>query len=207
MTVMAKKVAFDKLEATTGEAECAATQTVHFAASSELEWWCVVSAYADHRVSNKHSQEMRLEIPLMEACLIKRYQRIYTGKEQVATSIQRGGRGVLAWTAALDNRHRRSDQAIKEEPGLCFSVGEKSPIINSIYNDYRQLYDECHNARYQVHISFAQPDVQQAAKWLVNRKNQDFNVDLMERLASTVTENPVPSEFFDNRRKTNQDMP
>jgi hypothetical protein len=45
-----------------GDAEWAATQTVHFAASLALEWWCAAKANADHRVSNKHSHAMRFEI-------------------------------------------------------------------------------------------------------------------------------------------------
>ena len=44
-----------------GEAECAATQTVHFAASFALEWWCVTSATAEHNVSTRHSNAIRFE--------------------------------------------------------------------------------------------------------------------------------------------------
>jgi hypothetical protein len=48
-------------EAACGEAECAATQTVHFAASFALEWWCVTVATAVHKVSSRHSNAIRFE--------------------------------------------------------------------------------------------------------------------------------------------------
>ena len=50
-----------KTEAACGDAECAATQTVHFAASFALEWWCVTVATAEHKVSSRHSNAIRFE--------------------------------------------------------------------------------------------------------------------------------------------------
>lgn len=50
-----------KTEAACGEAECAATQTVHFAASFALKWWCVTNATAEHNVSTRHSNAIRFE--------------------------------------------------------------------------------------------------------------------------------------------------
>jgi hypothetical protein len=48
-------------EVACGEAECAATPTVHFAASFALEWWCVTIATAEHNVSSRHSNAIRFE--------------------------------------------------------------------------------------------------------------------------------------------------
>jgi hypothetical protein len=48
-------------EVARGEAECAAAQTVHFAASFALEWWCVTIATAEHKVSTRHSNAIRFE--------------------------------------------------------------------------------------------------------------------------------------------------
>jgi hypothetical protein len=48
-------------EVACGEAECAATQTVHFAASFALEWWCVTMATAEHNVSSRHSNAIGFE--------------------------------------------------------------------------------------------------------------------------------------------------
>ena len=36
-------------------------QTVHFAASFALEWWCVTIATAEHNVSSRHSNAIRFE--------------------------------------------------------------------------------------------------------------------------------------------------
>ena len=62
-----RKKAFGNLEASTGEAEWAATQTVHFAASMELEWSCDARAYTEHNVSSRHSHAMRFDIDRMYA--------------------------------------------------------------------------------------------------------------------------------------------
>lgn len=45
-----------------GEAEWAATQTEHFAASVVLECWCVMNAIADQNVSNMHTNAILFEI-------------------------------------------------------------------------------------------------------------------------------------------------
>jgi hypothetical protein len=36
-------------------------QTVHFAASFALEWWCATNATAEHKVSRRHSSATRFE--------------------------------------------------------------------------------------------------------------------------------------------------
>ena len=51
----AMNVAGRGVEVTWGEAEWAATQTLHFAASVGLEWWCAAKASADQNVSTRHS--------------------------------------------------------------------------------------------------------------------------------------------------------
>ena len=50
-----------------GEAEWAATQTVHFAASVALECWCVINAIADQNVSNMHTNATLFEIDRITA--------------------------------------------------------------------------------------------------------------------------------------------
>ncbi len=50
-----------------GEAEWAATQTVHFADSVAFECWCAANAIADQNVSNKHRHAIRFEIDRMTA--------------------------------------------------------------------------------------------------------------------------------------------
>ena len=55
------KVWLGKTAAAFGEAECAATQTVHFAASLALEWWCATNATAEQSVSSRHSSAIRFE--------------------------------------------------------------------------------------------------------------------------------------------------
>ena len=45
-----------------GEAELAAIQTVHFAASVALEWWCAANATADQSVISRHNHAMCFEI-------------------------------------------------------------------------------------------------------------------------------------------------
>jgi hypothetical protein len=59
------KIAFGRVEVTLGEAEWAATQTVHFAASVALEWLCAANATADKNISSKHSQAIGFEIDRM----------------------------------------------------------------------------------------------------------------------------------------------
>ena len=60
-------VAFGRVETALGEAEWAATQTVHLAASDALEWWCAASATADQTVSSRHSSATFFEIERMLA--------------------------------------------------------------------------------------------------------------------------------------------
>ena len=48
--------ALGRMDAETGEAECATTQTVHWDSSAELECWWVTKLYADKSVSNRHDQ-------------------------------------------------------------------------------------------------------------------------------------------------------
>ena len=33
------------------------------------------------------------------------------------------------------------------------------PLLTTVYDDYRELKNECHDARYQAHITFTQADV------------------------------------------------
>jgi hypothetical protein len=49
-------------ETATGDAEWAATQTVHVAESSKLEWLWVANAISDHNVSAKHSHATRFGV-------------------------------------------------------------------------------------------------------------------------------------------------
>jgi len=63
------KVVFGSTEVVLGEAEWAATQTVHFAASAALEWWCATNATADNNVSNRHIKAIDFEIDRMQANL------------------------------------------------------------------------------------------------------------------------------------------
>jgi hypothetical protein len=58
-------VAFGRAETALGEAEWAATQTEHFAASVALEWWCAASSTADQTVSSRHNNATFLEIERM----------------------------------------------------------------------------------------------------------------------------------------------
>jgi hypothetical protein len=44
-----------------GDAECAVTHTVHFAASVALEWWCVTNPTAEHKVSSRQNNAIRFE--------------------------------------------------------------------------------------------------------------------------------------------------
>jgi hypothetical protein len=55
------KVWLGRTEVACGEAECAVAQTVHFAASLALEWWCATNATAEHKVSSRHSNATRFE--------------------------------------------------------------------------------------------------------------------------------------------------
>jgi len=52
---IATKVVFWRGTLVLGADECAAMQTVHFAESIALEWWCAISAIAEPKVSNRHS--------------------------------------------------------------------------------------------------------------------------------------------------------
>lgn len=56
------KVAGRGVEMTWGEAEWAATQTLHFADSIALEWWCAAKASADQNVSTRHSNAMLFDV-------------------------------------------------------------------------------------------------------------------------------------------------
>ena len=47
-----------RLQGDFGEAECAATQTVHVAASLPSEWWCDTRAHADESVSTMQSADI-----------------------------------------------------------------------------------------------------------------------------------------------------
>ena len=58
---METEAIFGRLEIGVGAAECATTQTVHFAASIGSEWSCAASAHADVTVSNKHRTPIALE--------------------------------------------------------------------------------------------------------------------------------------------------
>jgi hypothetical protein len=61
----ATNVAFGKLDVALGEAEWAAMQTLHFAASVALEWWCATKATADNNVSSRHINTIDFEIDRM----------------------------------------------------------------------------------------------------------------------------------------------
>jgi hypothetical protein len=50
-----------------GEAEWAATQTVHFADSVAFECWCAANAIADQNVSNRHTNAILFEIDRITA--------------------------------------------------------------------------------------------------------------------------------------------
>lgn len=58
-------VDFGLVEMSLGDAEWAATQTLHFVASVALEWWCVANATADHVVSSRQSHAILFEIDRM----------------------------------------------------------------------------------------------------------------------------------------------
>jgi hypothetical protein len=58
-------VASGSVEVVLGEAEWAATQTVHFAASVALEWLWVTNSTADIKVNSRHTQAIDLEIDRM----------------------------------------------------------------------------------------------------------------------------------------------
>jgi hypothetical protein len=53
------------VELVLGEAEWAATQTVHFADSVAFECWCAANAIADQNVNNAHRHAIRFEIDRM----------------------------------------------------------------------------------------------------------------------------------------------
>jgi hypothetical protein len=59
------KRVFGSLDLATGEAECAATQTEHWASSPKLECWCTATLYADNSVSSRHSQAAGLRTDRM----------------------------------------------------------------------------------------------------------------------------------------------
>jgi len=62
--------AFGRMDTAFGEAECAATQTVHLAASVALEWWCAANATTDQTVSSKQSNATFFETERMVAMQI-----------------------------------------------------------------------------------------------------------------------------------------
>jgi hypothetical protein len=55
------KVWLGRTEVACGEVECALAQTVHFAASLALEWWCATRATAENNVSSRHRNAIRFE--------------------------------------------------------------------------------------------------------------------------------------------------
>jgi hypothetical protein len=57
--------AFGRTATALGEAECAATQTVHLAASVALEWWCAANATTDQTVSSRQNNATFFEIERM----------------------------------------------------------------------------------------------------------------------------------------------
>ena len=67
------KVVGRGVEAAVGEAEWAATQTVHLADSVALECWCAANAIADKNVSNTHRNANRFEIDRMATSPLIRY--------------------------------------------------------------------------------------------------------------------------------------
>lgn len=36
---------------------------------------------------------------------------------------------------------------------------QNDPVLGKVYDDYRELKNECHDARYQAHLTFTQADV------------------------------------------------
>jgi len=64
-------VTFDGAEAALGAAEWAAIQTVHFADSTALRWWCETNAIADQNVSNTHSHATCLDHDRIMAALLR----------------------------------------------------------------------------------------------------------------------------------------
>jgi hypothetical protein len=71
-------VNFGKLAVALGDAEWAATQTVHFVDSVAFECWCAANAIADQKISNTHRHATRFEIDRMTAtpwmCCLNLYQ-------------------------------------------------------------------------------------------------------------------------------------
>jgi hypothetical protein len=63
----ATNVAFNRVEGAFGEAEWAAIQTVHFAASLAFECSCAANAIADQKVNNRHRHAIRFAIDRMTA--------------------------------------------------------------------------------------------------------------------------------------------
>src|ERR1700740_1555346 len=76
------KVVGRGVEAALGEAEWAATQTVHFADSVALECWCAANAIADHNVSNTHRHAIRFEIDRMTTTPKIRCLNLYQNGKQ-----------------------------------------------------------------------------------------------------------------------------
>jgi hypothetical protein len=71
-----KKVAFCGVESALGEAECAATQTVHFIASVAFEWWWATKATTDQKVSTTQKSATVFENDRMS--MSNCVSRIYT---------------------------------------------------------------------------------------------------------------------------------
>ena len=61
------RVVLGSLQVAEGEAECAITQTVHWASSRELECWWTATLNAETHVSNRHSHAAGFNSDRMEA--------------------------------------------------------------------------------------------------------------------------------------------
>jgi hypothetical protein len=61
------RAALDSSHVATGEAECAMTQTVHFASSRELECWCSAKLYAANSISSRQSHAIGFKADRMKS--------------------------------------------------------------------------------------------------------------------------------------------
>jgi hypothetical protein len=102
-------VTFGKSEGTLGDAEWAATQTVHLAASIALEWWWATNANADQIVSIRQTSATRLDHNRILATLeteVRLYTEIESKRNDCIIDRLRSGdengpslhQGLCTWT-------------------------------------------------------------------------------------------------------------
>lgn len=94
----ARSVAFSRVEVALGEAEWAAMQTVHFAASVALEWLWATNATADQRVSSRQKNATFFENNRISIALLKTLLESTPKQEASATRGLTQKLSALGWS-------------------------------------------------------------------------------------------------------------